>query len=370
MINIRPPLPPNVYLRRPDSAAITDISPASDPGQQLFSRARHALYRGLRALGIGPGDGVLVPEYHCGAEITAIRATGAHVIFYGLGPELEPDSAELALLLEPNVRAMHLTHFLGFPQDAVRWDSWCGERGLLLIEDAAQGWLGSRGNTPLGATGHLSITCPYKTLGLPDGAALRLTADAPTAPHGQVSLGSTELARRHAAWLTQRTGVAVPAPRRRYDAQADMALGDVDTPVAASTRWLLPRMANAAGAAEVVRRRRANYRRLLEIADPFVPRPFGALPAGAVPFALPLAVADKNQVLAGLAASGVRALNLWSVPHPELEQTEFPRSAWWRHHVLAAPVHQCLREFELRRLATALRTALEDQRPLSTAETV
>src|SRR5215216_2482227 len=168
-INFGPPLPIGVYVRRP----LHELPfPLDDPDCRIYSLARQGLYMGIKALGLGPGDEILAPAYHHGSEIEALVQAGIVCRFYDIGPSLEPDEKELEGLLGPRVRALHLTHFLGFPQDAARWRAWCDERGLLLIEDAAQAWLSSREGIPVGSHGDLSIFCLYKTFGLADGAAV------------------------------------------------------------------------------------------------------------------------------------------------------------------------------------------------------
>ena len=78
------------------------------------------------------------------------------------------------LLVGPATRALHVTHVLGFPAAAPRWRRWCDERGLLLIEDAAQAWLAAdpQSGEPVGSWGDLSVFCLYKTLPVPNGGAL------------------------------------------------------------------------------------------------------------------------------------------------------------------------------------------------------
>jgi dTDP-4-amino-4,6-dideoxygalactose transaminase len=128
----------------------------------LFERARHGLWHGLRALGLGDDDEVLVPAYHHGSEIEALVRAGLTCRFYEASEGLAPDERELEALLGPRTRALHLIHYLGFPQEATRWRAWCEERGLFLIEDAAQAWLGSLEGRPLGSFGDIAIFCLYK----------------------------------------------------------------------------------------------------------------------------------------------------------------------------------------------------------------
>lgn len=350
-----PPLPPGVYGRRPLEAL---PFPFDRPGVRLTARARHGLWAGMRALGLRTGDEVLVPAYHHGSEIQAVIAAGLSPVFFGEAGALVPDSGELEALVSPRTRALHLTHFLGFPQDAQRWRTWCDERGLLLIEDAAQAWLAERDGKPVGALGDLTVFCLYKSFGLPDGAAMvataRLPAPGPRSRH--VAIG---LLRRHYAWLVGRSpavaGLRAPGPDGPYDADAGHALGDPAQGAPSSTRFLLRRLVRSS-APEL---RRSNYRALLADLAPHVPAPFGALPAGAAPMALPVVVADKLRAIATLRRRGVEPLDLWSVPHRSLPAARFAHVARRRGSTLALPVHQELRAGDLDRIVTAAAEAIE-----------
>jgi len=346
-LSIWPPLPPFVYARRPSTFPF----PLGEPGCLLFARARHALWHGARALGLGAGDEVLAPAYHHGSEIEALLRAGLTCRFYGGDGSLAPDEAELEALLTPAVRALHLTHYLGFPQDAARWRAWCDARGLLLFEDAAQAWLARREGAPVGSHGDLSVFCLYKTFGLPDGAALLVRAPV-RYPSGRRRLGLVALAQLHVAWLAGRSAAVATLvqPLRRgraYDPVADMALGDPETPPARSTTALLGRA--AACGADV--RRRANYAWLLDALDGSVPQPFRHLPAGASPFAFPLLTDDAATVLEHLRRAGVDTHLLWGAWHPAAPCDAFPAVGDLRRRVVSLPVHQELTSRDLERIA-------------------
>ena len=147
-LSVWPPLPPAVHIRPP----IPRLPfPLEAPTCRLFGRVPHALHVGVRQLGLGPGDEVLAPAYHHGAEIEALRQAGIVCRWYDAHGNLEPDEDELDALMSERVRSLYLVHYLGFPQDAARWRRWCDDRGLLLIEDATQAWLSVRD----GASGRL-----------------------------------------------------------------------------------------------------------------------------------------------------------------------------------------------------------------------
>ena len=242
ILNIWPPLPLGVYMRRP---ARRLAFPLSEPGCSLHALGRHALWVGAGVLGLEPGDEVLVPAYHHGSEVEALVRRGACCRFYEASPTLEPDPDELESLVSGRTRALLVIHYLGFSQDARRWRRWCEDRGMVLIEDVAQGWPGTVGGRPLGSEGHLSIFCLYKTFGLPDGAAL-LVEGSSAGVSSRARLGIALLARRHLAWIRSRsTAVAralpwTPEPPDHPD--AELALGDPSVGASRTTTFVLPRV--------------------------------------------------------------------------------------------------------------------------------
>jgi dTDP-4-amino-4,6-dideoxygalactose transaminase len=171
-----PPLPPAAHLRRP---AAQLPYPLADPHCSLFARGRHAIWHAVAALGLRPGDRVLAPAWHHGAEIEALRVAGLAIDFYEPGPLLEFDERGLDALVRPQTRMLFVTHYLGFPCDGARWRAWCDARGLLLFEDAAHALLAHGERGPAGAVGDAAIWCLFKSFPVPDGAALRLRQEAP-----------------------------------------------------------------------------------------------------------------------------------------------------------------------------------------------
>jgi dTDP-4-amino-4,6-dideoxygalactose transaminase len=343
-IGVWPPLSPAVYVRR---AARPLAWPLDDPRCTLFARARSALVAGLAAIGLSEGDEVLMPAYNHGSEVEAVLRARLQPRFYEGNAALEPDEAELERLVGERTRALFLIHYLGFAQDSARWRRWCDGRGLLLLEDAAQAWLAARDGVAAGSQGDLAVFCLYKTIGVPDGAALVTRGGAPC-PAGRAEIGAYRLARRHGAWLSRllpwpRPGVPVAA------VAAEFRIGP-DAPPSAATRRVLARAVDpdAAGA------RRTNYQTLLDALGEHVPPPFAELPDGASPFALPVASERKGELLARLASAGVAALDFWSLAHPAIPAGEFPSAERRRATTVALPVHQSLRPRHLRLLRDAV----------------
>lgn len=349
---IMPPLTPGVYLRR----ASEDLPyPLGDPNFRLFAFGRHAILHGVHAHGLGEGDEVLVPAYHHGSEVEALVQSGVICRFYDCDERLEPVEDRLSALLGPRTKALHLTHFLGFPQDAARWRRWCDEHELLLIEDAAQAWLSSRDGVPVGSHGDMAVFCFYKTIGVPEGAALVSTRP-PVAPVLDPRRGVLALGRRQGAWLAARSplfhALVRPLSRsRQFTREGEFDLGDLDAGPWRTIPWLLPRLSDPG----VASRRRANFALLLDELAERVPSPFAELPAGACPFVFPIETDDKDRLLERLARRGVLGLNLWSLPHPSLPATGFPDAEARRRRTVGLPVHHELRTRDLEWIVNAVR---------------
>lgn len=346
-LSVWPPLPPGAWFRRPQP---TLPFPLEEESCRLYKRGRHAIWQGLRSLGLREGDEVLTPAYNHGSEVEALRRSGVTMRFYPATDSLEPGEDDLEQLRTDRTRALYLIHYLGFPQDAARWRRFCDDRGLLLVEDAAQAWLATRDGRPVGTDGDLTMFCLYKTFGMPDGAALHTRADAPVAKRRE--FGGARALRKNVGWLASRFGW----PERQSAAETSLAaledefaFGDPETGPSAASVFLLPRVADP----DAARRRRSNYSALLGDLEELVPLPFRRLPDGASPFAFPIEVERKKETLARLRDAGIRGLDFWSFPHPAIPAELHGDSL--RGRLVGLPVHQELRATDFERIVDAVR---------------
>lgn len=349
-LGVGPPLPLSAYARSRRRLPF----PLGDERCTLHALGRHGLWQGVRALGLGDLDEVLAPAYHHGSEVEALTRAGVSCRFYEASETLEPSQSELEALLTPQTRALLLVHYVGFPQDADRWRRWCDANGLFLLEDAAQAWLAATDGRPVGTLGDISIFCLYKTFGFPDGGALFSRRRVPQTD-GKGSVGLPALARRHAAWALSRSAVLARLGSRlqrngEYVPQEDFKLGDPASRPSAATLLLLGRVADP----DVARRRRENYTVLLERLSKFVVRPFDRVAAGSSPFFFPLETGDKRGLIIHLRARGIEGLDFWSVAHPTLPVSRFPRAGALRSRIVGVPVHQELRPDDLERICEAV----------------
>ena len=143
-----------------------------------------ALALALRALGIGPGDEVIVPDFSFIASAEVVCEVGATPVFADIDPatfQLDPASAERART--ERTRAVMAVHLFGQCANMDALVPWAEEHGLHLVEDNAQSlgaaWCGHRVSGSAGTMGAVGTTSffPSKNLGaLGDGGAV-LTRD-------------------------------------------------------------------------------------------------------------------------------------------------------------------------------------------------
>src|ERR1700728_1017829 len=85
-------------------AVVTGATPASRVF--TFWKGRIALYGILKALGIGPGDSVIVPGYTCAAVAGAVKFVGASSVYADIDPKVySPSLAGYSNALEEHSRA-------------------------------------------------------------------------------------------------------------------------------------------------------------------------------------------------------------------------------------------------------------------------
>ncbi|MEM7666579.1 MAG: DegT/DnrJ/EryC1/StrS family aminotransferase [Pseudomonadota bacterium] len=108
----------------------------------------------LRALGIGPGDEVIVPARSFFATTSAVVAVGAQPVFADIELDtqnIDPSSVER--LIGARTRAIICVHLAGQPCDMDRLCAIASEHDLRIIEDCAQAHGASWNDRPVGSFG-------------------------------------------------------------------------------------------------------------------------------------------------------------------------------------------------------------------------
>ena len=211
-----------------------------------------ALYLAVAALGLGPGDEVLVPAYTFPATANVVAQVGARPVLVDVDPAtMNLDPAKAAEAVTSRTRAVLAVHLFGRPLD---WDAL---RAALpthveLLEDAAGALGARRRGRPCGGLGRLGCLSfhPRKIVTTGEGGAVT-TNDAGIAdtirrmrhhgiePHGDFEIATPGLNYRLPDILCavgipqlRRLEELLQARERLADAYAERLAGLVDLPSA------------------------------------------------------------------------------------------------------------------------------------------
>ncbi|GAA2977868.1 DegT/DnrJ/EryC1/StrS family aminotransferase [Streptomyces fulvorobeus] len=97
-----------------------------------------ALTLALRALGVGPGDEVIVPEFTMIASAWAVSYTGATPVFVDCGDDLNIDVSHIEEKITPRTKAIMPVHVYGRRCDMDPIMDLAHQYGLRVVEDSAE----------------------------------------------------------------------------------------------------------------------------------------------------------------------------------------------------------------------------------------
>ena len=139
-----------------------------------------ALHMSLLALGIGPGDEVIVPSFSFAATANSVSLTGATPIFVDIEPTyfcIDPAAIEAAIT--PRTKAIMPVHLYGHSANMTQITAIAKKHGLLISEDAAQAHSATWNGVPVGALGDVASFSFYPTKNMTAGeGGMVTTADA------------------------------------------------------------------------------------------------------------------------------------------------------------------------------------------------
>lgn len=99
-----------------------------------------ATFLAMELLDVGPGDEVVLPTVTFVGTANAVAARGARPVFCDVDPRtLNATVHDVTAALTPATTAVLLLHYGGYPGDVVAIAQLCRDRGIALVEDAANG---------------------------------------------------------------------------------------------------------------------------------------------------------------------------------------------------------------------------------------
>lgn len=136
-----------------------------------------ALHAALEALGLGPGDEVVVPPITFTATANCAVFVGATPVFADVTPSGHLDPAEVARRLTPRTRAILAVDYAGHPCDYAALGALAHRHDLALVCDACHA-LGARWQgRPVGAIGRLNTFSFHPVKHIATGEGGMITTD-------------------------------------------------------------------------------------------------------------------------------------------------------------------------------------------------
>lgn len=304
-----------------------------------------ALELALRAVGVGPGDEVILPTNTFIATALAVARAGATPILVDCDPEYQLiDVASVERRLSARTKAIIPVHLFGqmAPVEAIL--EIAQQKGIDLIEDAAQSQGATRSGTRSGSVGKVAATSFYP------GKNLGAYGDA-----GAVTTDSAELAAKIRALRNYGSEIKYHHPETGFNSRMDTLQAVV----------LLAKLSRLARWNEARRAAAARYDELLARV-PGVNLP-GTLPGNEHVFHLyVIRVPNRDAVLAKLNAAGIGAGIHYPVPvhlqgafkHLGHRPGDFPVAERAASEILSLPLFPQITAEQQERVAAALRLAL------------
>jgi dTDP-4-amino-4,6-dideoxygalactose transaminase len=116
-----------------------------------------ALQCAVTALGIGPGDEVILPAWTWYSCYNAIILAGALPVFAEIDASFNIDPSDIESKLTPHTKAILAAHLQGNPADMDRILSIAGKHHVKVIEDCAQSAGAQYRGQPVGSMGDINI---------------------------------------------------------------------------------------------------------------------------------------------------------------------------------------------------------------------
>jgi perosamine synthetase len=369
----------------PPVRSILDVGNA-----KLVTSGRIAIALALRQMKVAPGDGVLVPAFHCASMIEPVIWAGATPVFYRVKADTSVDLEDVAAKIDSNVKVLMVTNYFGFPQDLSAIRAFCDSRGLLMLEDCAHCFLGEHRGRSVGSYGDYAIASSMKFYPIYEGGmlvsarhslaevALRsggfgfeakaaLNALEDSFEYGRLGLVKAllwlPLASKDLLWRSIKA--------RKPSATQSMVPGSSEGGFSFDPAWLDKRsslfsrwMLKLVSRPRMGALRRKNY---LKLAAALAGLPgcrplFANLPEGVFPWVFPLITDHPQPVFHTLKSQGVPIIRFGEYLWPGVDAAVCSNSVELSRRVMSFSCHQELRDEELDWMIIKIKDALLSQR--------
>ncbi|WP_191965861.1 MULTISPECIES: DegT/DnrJ/EryC1/StrS aminotransferase family protein [Haloferax] len=142
------------------------------------SNGTTAIQLSLNALGLEPGDEVIVPSLTFGSTATAVVHQACVPVFADIDREIYTlDHTDLERCLSDRTEAILPVHLYGHPAEMDKIRSFADEHDLAIVEDAAQAHGASYKGDPVGSIGDVGCFSFYATKNITTGEGGIVTTD-------------------------------------------------------------------------------------------------------------------------------------------------------------------------------------------------
>jgi perosamine synthetase len=354
------------------------------------SSGRAAIALALEQSGIGPGDEVLVPAYHSDSMVSPVQWRGANPVFYKIRQDTAIDVEDLATRVTDTTKAVIVTHYFGFIQDLKPVVALCTARNVVLIEDCAHAFFGSRNGKPVGSWGDYVIASSMKFFPVYDGGILA-SANRAISPEGidspsiffqiksllnvvQAATGYKRLglpgillkyltAIFESAWklfkhVIGRKQSGIPGPP-----SSGGGFGLDELWIHRRASWFSKLIIEHQRKQRIVEKRRKNYLMLYDALSglPHSRPLFEKLPEGVVPFVFPIYVENPELYFSRLKSARVPIWRFGEFLDDKVTNELCSNSVELSAHIFQFPCHQELTENEIKWMINQITALFNEQ---------
>lgn len=320
-----------------------------EEGRVFTADGRSALIAGLKVLGIGKGDRVLIPAYICKVIPSLLGTLGIGYVYYPVRRDMSMDTNTLKSLLGSiNCKAVLMVHYFGFVdpnfKEMVRL---CRAKGVKILEDCAHALYSENNGRDLGREGDIAIFSLYKVLGSPTGGMLIINSDF-RGPVKLEELPVTNKTMKQVMSLLYQVEKGIGFSIRPYllTVGAIKRLAHRDKGNRVNVRdynidTLSLKIYKNADKTKIVSKRRENFCYLLKrVSECGLTSIYTRLPEGISPLGFPILLEDRDRIHHLLYKMGFLLHALWDELPEDIGEEEFPYSHYLSRRVLVLPVHQ------------------------------